>query len=87
MTTKCSERIRFLQKETGITQKELADVLEVKPQVVSYWMAGHYPADSKYMEVLNRVIGFVSQMRIAPETKKVFVIGYISGRMRALRHG
>lgn len=77
-----SERMRFLQKETDITQVHLAEALNVTPGTISHWKNGTKEVGAEVIGAMDRLIGYVSKMRASRKGKLVFAVNYLRGGSR-----
>lgn len=68
-----AENLKSLRKEKGITQEELAELLQVSRQAVSKWEAGSgYPETDKLLAIARELkVSLDVLMDIAPAANKV----------------
>lgn len=56
MNNHISKRIKELRKENGLTQKELADLCQIKQSCVSKWERGATLPDIEMVIVLTKIL-------------------------------
>ena len=50
------EAVQFVRKATGVRGKELAELLDVRPETVSRWETGRRPMDRASLAVLHALV-------------------------------
>ena len=84
-TSQCSETVKLILQETGMSMMQLSVVLETSEYQVREWKLGKALPQAEWRrKALAQVGEYLKQMTpVSVEGKKLFVSGYLEGRRHA----
>ncbi len=84
---KIGDRIRQLRKENGgMTQKQLAEKLEIKPSTVGMYEQGRRSPDSEMIVKLCKVLGVSSDNLLGLERESDEITDVVKNMAESIRH-